>query len=232
MAKVEKKLRPKGSLVYEIIIVVLIGVLVGTILVPKHVWEKVERETQICRHRMERIQDAELLYIGWANDYSDTLEKVIDFVKSSDYFLTDTVAAALRDSFYVRLIRDYLVDYEDLIPKQALDSAFSLYEHREYRDTILVDSTWVDTTLVDTMVMHLVYRMLDSLYTCPTVHRPYSFTLWDTGGVKSIDISCPITDDDIQKAQSNFWFSVIGGGELKNHGQLKGGEASWKKEEE
>ncbi|HDI51098.1 hypothetical protein DRQ11_07420 [candidate division KSB1 bacterium] len=201
----------KGELViYEILIVILVIILIGTILYPKSVWKKLETDTTICRDRMMRISDAEVLYIQGTNEYSDSLDAVLEFVKNSPIFTSDSVMAALRDTFYVKLIVDYFRDYENMATKPATDSAFSLVGN--YPDSVF---------------MPIVDRMLDSLKCCPTVGRPYHLTVVDTSAIKVCKISCPINQEDIERANSNFWFHTIGGGKLTNHGKVENGEPSW-----
>lgn len=199
-----------GSIVYEILIVVLVLIMVGTILYPKSVWKKSNSDTTMCRDRMLRIQDAEVLYIQGTNSYCDSLAAVIDFVKNDSLFVEDSVMAALRDSFYVDLIVDYFRDYEDMATKPATDSAFTLVE--DYPDSIC---------------MPIVNAMLDSLEYCPTVRRPYHLTVVDTSVIKVFKVYCPVEQEDIDKANRDFWFHVIGGGKLANHGSVENGESSW-----
>ena len=204
------KTKAGGSIIYEILIVVLVVILVGTILYPKSVWKKSQSDTTICRDRMLRIQDAEVLYMQGTNNYSDSLEAVINFVKNDPMFVDDSAMAALRDSFYVKLIVDHFRDYENMATKPATDSAFALVE--DYPDSVC---------------MPIVNAMLDSLKYCPTVRRPYHLTVVDTSVIKVFKVYCPIEQADIDSANRDFWFHVVGGGKLVNHGNVESGEPSW-----
>ncbi len=92
--------KAKGSIILEILIVILVAALLGTILYPKKIWEQTEQETKICRANMDRILKAELIYLKYYNTYEDTLDKVISFIKSDttgtikmEYVYADSVLA-------------------------------------------------------------------------------------------------------------------------------------------
>ncbi len=72
--------KAKGSILYQLLIVVLIAGLVGTILYPKKLWKEEERNTNLCRQRMDHLLRAELLYISAFNNYTDSIPKLVDFV--------------------------------------------------------------------------------------------------------------------------------------------------------
>jgi len=52
--------RPKGSLIYEILIVVFGALLIVSIIYPKRLGDKEEVRTELCRFRMSEIFNAEL----------------------------------------------------------------------------------------------------------------------------------------------------------------------------
>lgn len=92
----------KGSIVYEILIVLLIVGLIATILYPKVVWERGEKERDICRQRMIDIQNAELKYFEKYTAYTDSLPKLIETLKSDTSLATtlDTLLVSPLDSLY------------------------------------------------------------------------------------------------------------------------------------
>jgi|GEM_PF-1441003 len=67
---------------------------------------------------------------------------------------------------------------------------------------------------------------LDSLYSCPSVKKPYEIALQGTTIVYS-NIYCPIDEADSMKIVNDWWKSKIGGLTLKNHGYIEKGEKSW-----
>ena len=68
---------------------------------------------------------------------------------------------------------------------------------------------------------------LDSLYICPTVHKPYRIAHIDTSAVKYLNIYCTIDSLDLQVIASHFLKSKIGGLKVINHGKIENGEKSW-----
>jgi len=204
------KPRPKGSIVYEILIVILSVILILTIWYPKKVWQKLDRNKTLCQDRMHRVYDAEVLYNYKFSTYSDTLDSVMKYIKTDKIFDEDTVMSALRDTFFVKIYRDYLRDYADMPTQKATDSAFNAVS---------------DTT--DSSKFNVIYAMLDSIKRCPTVQRPYKITVIDTSAAKGIIIQCPIDSTDIEKANSSFVFRFLGGASLQNHGKIENGEPSW-----
>lgn len=73
--------KAKGSILYQLLIVVLAAGLVGTILYPKKLWKEEETNTNLCRQRMEHLLRAELLYISSFNTYTDSIPKLVDFIQ-------------------------------------------------------------------------------------------------------------------------------------------------------
>ena len=98
--------RPRGSIVYEILIVVLVVVLIGAILYPAKVWKSEDELQNVCRDRMETIHQLELFYLGETGIYSDSLQEVKDKV------LSDPVAVAALDSL---VFWDGLVTQKELM---------------------------------------------------------------------------------------------------------------------
>ena len=77
MAKVNY-VKPKGSIVYKILIALLAVVLIGTIIYPKTLWDQEEKNVDACRENMVHILYAELVYLNENATYTDTLEKAVD----------------------------------------------------------------------------------------------------------------------------------------------------------
>jgi len=102
MDQTKRNPKPRGSIIYEILIVLLTLGLIGSIVYPKKVWEKEERERDICRQRMLDIQNAELLYFSKNNSYSENLREVIEFLKSDTSLAAtiDTLILSPLDSLY------------------------------------------------------------------------------------------------------------------------------------
>ncbi|HEX9974453.1 MAG TPA: hypothetical protein VGD14_20460 [bacterium] len=101
--------KSKGSILLEIIIVVLLVALFATILYPKRVWEREDKNTAVCRDNMDRIFKAELIYQKYHNNYTDTLANIISFIKNDttkqvvrEYFLADSALAESMTNFLTK----------------------------------------------------------------------------------------------------------------------------------
>ena len=79
------KRKAKGSIIYEILIILLVIILVATLLYPKSVWNKLESESVVCQDQMHRLVEAEALYISFQGDfnYDSSISNVISFLRSS-----------------------------------------------------------------------------------------------------------------------------------------------------
>jgi len=109
--------RAKGSLLYEVLIVVLAVVLLASILYPSRVWQKEEEQEKICRERMTSIQEFEFRYIGLTNTYSDSLVGVIDSVLSNSKMVAEIDSVIIWDNLVSRDKLQSIVESADL-PKE------------------------------------------------------------------------------------------------------------------
>lgn len=200
----------KGSLVYEILIVILLALLMGTILYPKSVWDSIDRETSLCRENMKKVQDAEILYIQMheEHNYDSSLVTVLEYIKNDSTWLEDSTMYALRDTFYVKLIQEYLVNYSEVNPAVAPDSAFKLV-------SLGLSEEYIE-------------KSFDLLYKCPSIGTEYKIGVVDTSAIKQLKVFCPLDSMAIDSINNEFVFSVIGGGRIENHGSIDSGEPSWK----
>lgn len=118
------KLKSRGSIILEILIVILIVALIATILYPKKVWRDADLNAAACRKNMDKILKAELVYLKYHNTYEDTLDKVISFIESDttgtlilEYIYSDTALAiqikdklTQQDSMADLKIKSFLAD--------------------------------------------------------------------------------------------------------------------------
>lgn len=102
----------KGSWVYKILIVVLTAALIGSIYYPKTLWEKERRNTEECRNRLTNIFNAELFYQHFNTDFTDSLEALIEFVK------TDSAYHAFVDSTVGRPLQALIAELDTLFQRQ------------------------------------------------------------------------------------------------------------------
>lgn len=97
--------KARGSILYEILIVILAVALVASIMYPKKLTDEELAKTKICRDRMSNIFNAELQYQRYNSVYNDTLSKVIDFLRTSEQYAhyIDSVIVGGIDSILTKL---------------------------------------------------------------------------------------------------------------------------------
>jgi len=127
--------KARGSILYQLLIVVLIAGLVGTILYPKKLWKEEERNTDLCRQRMDHMLRAELLYISTHNTYTDSASKLVDFI------LGDTSKTRLHElkNLDSVLAVDAINAIRDRAPKGELVAALEAARQELSGDRQLVD---------------------------------------------------------------------------------------------
>ncbi len=97
--------KAKGSIIYEVLIVVLAIVLIWSIIYPKIITENEEFNTTACRERMNDILNAELQFQKYNTVYSDSLNEVVEFLKTNTQYSTyvDSIIRAGLDSTVTQL---------------------------------------------------------------------------------------------------------------------------------
>lgn len=92
--------KSKGSIILEVLIVLLVVALFATILYPKKIWQQEDKNTQACRTHMDQIFKAQLIYQKYHNTYTGSVDQLIAFIKSKDstnlvreYIQADTALA-------------------------------------------------------------------------------------------------------------------------------------------
>ena len=75
--------KPKGNIIYEILIVILVVALLGTILYPSRVWRDEEEAERVCRSRMQAIQMMEYHYQGAMNMYTSDVPELVTHILSN-----------------------------------------------------------------------------------------------------------------------------------------------------
>ena len=104
----------KGSWILRIAILGLIFVLGYSIMYPRQLWEQEARNLQLGRYRMSQLYNAELQYQRFNTTFTDTMDQLLDFVK------TDTNYHHLIDSMVVRPIQKSLNDLDTLRQIQTI----------------------------------------------------------------------------------------------------------------
>lgn len=184
----------KGSIILEILIVILIIGLVATILYPKRVWQQADENTVLCHKNMDRILKAELIYLKYNNTYTDTLENLFSFITSDttsalkmEYLYTDTT---LSESILSNL-RERYKKADDIITNHIADTL--LY-------TILATSHY-DSNLANVILKRFTgSKMADSLTTYKQIDSSKVWILEKLSKIYgTLDIVNPLHKDDSLK---------------------------------
>lgn len=121
----------KGSILYEILIVVLAVALVASIIYPKKLTDVEAENTRVCRDRLINIFNAELQYQKYNNVYIDTLAKVLNFLRTSPEY----------------------AHYVDSVVVGGIDSIITQLEQVKTQQNLIASnfSTALDTTMLDSL---------------------------------------------------------------------------------
>lgn len=102
------KAKVKGSILLKSLIVILAVALIATILYPKKIWEREQKSAEKCRANMDRIFKAEMTFLKYHNNYTDSLDQLISFFKQDttkeiirDYFKIDTALAEIMTDYLI-----------------------------------------------------------------------------------------------------------------------------------
>lgn len=186
--------KSKGSIILEIIIVVLLVALFATILYPKKVWEREDKNTAICRDNMDRIFKAELIYQKYHNNYTDTLQNIISFIKNDttkqvvrEYFLADSALAESMTDFLTKT---------DAAAKKIVNNLIA--------DTLMytiIEAINYDSNLATVILQRLEKTPLKNEITAQRVPDSSDVFVLNrlNNQVSGFDIYNPIKDDDSLK---------------------------------
>ncbi len=152
----------RGSIIYETLIVLLTAALIGSIVYPKKLWEKMERDTQECRLRMSAIFDGELQFQRFRTVFTDSLPELVSFLKSDSAYL------ATIDSVIIRPLRRAVADLDTIVMReQAYIEAIGVDTTQAYRDSladteldILADYRFIRADVEDLLDVMKAYPML------------------------------------------------------------------------
>ena len=246
----KKRVKARGSIVLELIAVILAAALIFSLTYPSRLWKEEEQRTEICRDNLWHIYFAEITYMEDQLVYTDTLDKVVDFIMS------DTTGEKLRrftglDSILGGEIINMFKQKQDIVTI-TMDSVFGegpdsvVTKNVEITVSALMDSMLafaddvdMDTTeafVLDslrsweeysTKIDSMAFMTLDQVYSCPTAERKYLIDVNNDTIPKMITISCPIDSTDIERVENDFKLSFLGGLKIENHGALDNGEKSW-----
>lgn len=186
--------KAKGSIIYEILIVILAAVLVGSILYPKKLTEQEERNIELSRYRMDQIQKAALQYQKYSGVYTDTLSKIFEFIRTSPEYshYVDSVIVGGIDSIITRL-NDFKAKEEIIL--SSIPSAI---------DTVMIDSLSEMQTDIKLQSRQLagyveyVHDKLQNLPNMPIAQLKEAFLIVDS---KQFTLDMDIVKNSIQSGQ-------------------------------
>ncbi len=151
------KEKAKGSIILEILIVILVVALIATIMYPKKVWEEEEQNTKQCRLNMDRILKAELVYQKYHNTYTDSLPELVHFIVDDstkqaiiDYFYSDTSLAENMLNF----LREKDENADLLVENILADTLFfAIMENVDYDSNLarVILNRYTESDIADTI---------------------------------------------------------------------------------
>lgn len=89
----------KGSIILEILIVLLSLLLVAVILVPNKIWQEENQITAQCRDNMNGLNEAEAFYFRAQEQYTDSLSKLLTFIQADSGLQQRQKLVSLTRSF-------------------------------------------------------------------------------------------------------------------------------------
>ncbi|NOX36695.1 MAG: hypothetical protein GXO78_04080 [Calditrichaeota bacterium] len=90
----------QGSIILELLIVLLALLLVAVILIPDKIWKEEEFLTKTCRYNINAIYEAERYYFRMNEAYTDSLQKLVTFIQGDSSLQTRNKIVQLTRSLY------------------------------------------------------------------------------------------------------------------------------------
>ncbi len=201
--------KAKGSILLKILIVILAVALVATILYPKKIWDREQRNTELCRTNMDRIFKAEMIFLQQHNNYCNRLDQLISFITNDstkqnirEYFKADTALA--------EIITDHLMQ---------IDPAADLVVRNLQADTLM--NSIIEAVNYDSNLSHVILNRLERTPLSEVVKTKRATGNNDVAILKEMDkefsgikIYEPIKDDDSLSLVFNRIMPVIPVGAL------------------
>lgn len=98
----------KGRLIYKFLILALLAALIGSIYYPKTLWDKEAKNVEISHYRMSNIYNAELQYHYFHESYTDSLQALVEFIKS------DTSYHIYVDSLFTNALATIITEFDSM----------------------------------------------------------------------------------------------------------------------
>jgi competence protein ComGC len=88
----------KGSILLEILIVLMALLLISVIIIPNKIWEEEEIVTSNCRQNLNSLYEAERFYFQRNSTYTDSLGKLLTFMQADSGIHTRQMLVSLSNS--------------------------------------------------------------------------------------------------------------------------------------
>jgi len=139
----EKPLRPKGSIILKLLIVVFFGLMLVSIFIPKEQWKEQAAERDNCRLRMENLSYVIREYGLKHQGFVDNLQTYLDFIAQ------DTVEVQAARYEIESLVRDLESGKDSLLVDFTDNFHLAKFDWKEIRpagmigDSVVTDSVHV-----------------------------------------------------------------------------------------
>ncbi len=90
----------QGSIILELLIVLLALLLIAVILIPDKIWKEEEFLTKTCRYNINAIYEAERYHFRMKEAYTDSLPKLVTFIQGDSSLQTRNKIVQLTRSLY------------------------------------------------------------------------------------------------------------------------------------
>lgn len=89
----------KGSIILEILIIVMALLLIAVIFFPDQIWKEEAQTSKICRDNLNALNEAQRFYYQKNNSYTDSLSKLLTFVQNDSGINRRQSLVSLTNSF-------------------------------------------------------------------------------------------------------------------------------------
>jgi hypothetical protein len=223
----------RGSIILEILIVLMALLLIAVIIIPNQIWEEEENVTFTCRNNLNALYEAERFYYRGNESYTDSLGKLLRFVQADSGLNKRQALVSLTNSLTKVLNNILSVPSVENISKISL-AAFEITGDlvgneryfRKYEELDLIRQDIVrEMVRLDSSILFPNFSQakvfVDSLRDLKETVTDYSLQIATDRAIRSLD-SLSLYYSKIEKNElSQFWtgqYSKINGfiSEIRN----------------
>jgi hypothetical protein len=207
----------RGSIILEILIVLMALLLIAVIIIPNQIWDEEQEITTTCRHNLNALYEAERFYYLGNEAYTDSLGKLLSFVQADSGLNKRQTLVSLTNSLTKVLNNILSVQSVDNISKISL-AAFEITGDlvgneryfRKYEELNLIREDIVrEMTRLDSSIIFPNFSQakifVDSLRDLKETVTDYSLQIATERAIRSLD-SLNLYYTKIEKNElSQFW---------------------------